>query len=147
MPDSRIEKLDPRVRDHAVQLINTALEQGIHLAIICTLRSEEEQRKALLSGNSWTMASKHLPQPPDGLALAIDVCPVQLLSKKNWDPTNELWWKLGHIGIQLGLRWGGDWQGVGIGSVGRPRPKWDPGHFEWTPKTPPLGAKQLELFT
>jgi peptidoglycan L-alanyl-D-glutamate endopeptidase CwlK len=40
--------------------------------------------------------------------LAVDVCPLSLLSKPNWDYNSPLWLRLGALGKSLGLFWGGD---------------------------------------
>lgn len=51
--------------------------------------------------------------------LAIDVVPV-VDSVAQWDNA-RLWKKIGAVGEQLGLRWGGRWHTL-----------YDPGHFEWS---------------
>ncbi|MDZ7647977.1 MAG: M15 family metallopeptidase [Cytophagales bacterium] len=51
--------------------------------------------------------------------MAVDVVPV-IDSVAQWDNA-RLWRKVGAVGEQLGLRWGGRWKEL-----------YDPGHFEWT---------------
>lgn len=129
MPSKSLEDLDPDFRPVAVEFLKhcRAIEP---MAVICTLRSEPEQRRAVDSGTSWTAKSKHLPQPPHGLSKAIDICPTRLLVEKNWGPLDPVWWRIGQIAKDLGLRWGGDWKGIGPSAVGITRPQWDPGHVE-----------------
>jgi len=90
------------------------------MRVIYTLRTEAEQADCIRRGVSWTMKSKHLPQPPDGLSHAIDICPVRLLVEKNWAPLDPVWGIMGTEGKALGLAWGGDWKK----NPDRP-------HFEW----------------
>lgn len=104
-----LKDLDPRFR----HLAQSLLEQANAIEptrVICTLRTEAEQADAIARGVSWTTRSKHLPQPPYGLAMAIDICPKRLLVEKNWAPDDSVWQRLGAIGESLGLRWGGRWK-------------------------------------
>lgn len=128
---NKLDDLDKRMLPYADRLILNAGKQGIALRVITTGRTPEVQAAAIANGTSWTKKSMHLPQPPDGKSLAIDVCPVVLLEQKGWAPKDPLWWQLANIGVALGLRSGMDWRRVGLPPVGTVRPKWDPGHFEW----------------
>lgn len=119
-----LDDLDPRIRPKAFELIARACERGVALLIVDTIRTEAEQRINLANGVSATKNSKHLPQKPSGLSLAIDVVPYALYDAKgpdklSWDTKDPRWLVLGEIGEKLGLRWGGRWK--------RPH---DPGHFE-----------------
>lgn len=140
MSSRSLVDLDSRFRPIAEELIAKSLEAGVPLTIITTLRSYQEQELAVQHGTSWTMKSLHLPQPPDGKSLAIDVCPTELLTQKNWAPLNPLWWIVAQIGTRLGLRSGMDWERKGLPPVGQNRSKWDAGHLEWDSQT-------LELYT
>lgn len=130
MASRNLNDLDSRIFPLAVRLLGQAIDAGVPLTVITTLRSQEEQELAVKRGYSWTLNSKHLPQPPSGKSLAIDVCPTELLSVKNWGPDSPLWWKVAELGVALGLRSGMDWQGIGLPPVGHCRACWDPGHFE-----------------
>lgn len=55
------------------------------------------------------MRSKHLPQPPHGLSLAVDCAPTEYLTHKSWVPRGKHWQTLGDLAHQVGLKWGGDW--------------------------------------
>jgi hypothetical protein len=94
--------------------------------IVDTLRTVEEQEENIRKGVSWTMRSKHLPQPPENRALAYDLCPYLVWSavgpdKLNWDQNNPDWMTIGKIGMLLGLKWGVVRGGIRI----------DLGHFEY----------------
>lgn len=82
---------------------------GLDTVLIETLRDSNRQAYYLAIGVSWTLRSRHLPQPPNNLALAFDVCPKEYLSDKQWSPGAPLWFVLGDIGEELGLEWGGRW--------------------------------------
>jgi peptidoglycan L-alanyl-D-glutamate endopeptidase CwlK len=121
MPRTSWDDLDSRFRPAALELFRLCnlLEP---IRVVYTLRTPEEQADALRRGTSRTLKSKHLPQPPDGLSHAIDLCPVRLLTEKLWSPKDPVWEAMGKIGVELGLTWGGNWTKF------RDRP-----HFEWRP--------------
>lgn len=115
MRETRLDKLDSRIRPLAEALIENARAAGIALRVINTLRTTEEHQLDLFNGVSWTNNSLHLPQPPDGLSLAIDVCPLVYVTMKNWNPSGPYWLEIGEMGEALGLRWGGRWKQRDLG--------------------------------
>lgn len=120
-----LDGLDRRFRPLAMELIARCAEAGIAVCIVNTLRTPAEQAAALSTGHSKTQNSKHLPQPPDGLSLAIDLCPFEQYylhgaKKLDWDSACPAWQKMGNLGEALGLRWGGRWEHLR-----------DMGHFEY----------------
>lgn len=112
-----LEALHPYFRDKIAQLVSICESKGITLAIVETYRTHAKQNEYKAMGKKYTRSgggnSKHQ------YGLAIDVVPV-VDSVATWDDY-KLWKKIGAIGEQLGLRWGGRW-----------RNPYDPGHFEWT---------------
>lgn len=124
----RLDDLSPRFRPFAVELLARLMEAGIPVMVIDTLRTKAEQAQNIAKGVSWTMASKHLTGD------AIDVCPYAIWDaagpdKLNWDASDPVWARIGHIGEACGMKWGGRW-------VQTP----DYGHFEYRIQTPPTGA-------
>lgn len=108
------------------ELIARASERKIPVMIIDTLRTQAEQAVNVAAGTSWTFKSKHLPQPPEDKALAVDLCPYEHYDahgpdKLNWDEKDPAWQTLGSIGQALGLKWGVVTQGK----------RKDLGHFEY----------------
>ena len=119
-----LNDLDYRLRNVAFEFLGRCSEAGIPVMIIDTLRTQQEQEANLAKGVSWTPNSLHLPQKPDGKALAIDVCPYGVYQlhgpdKLAWDANEPAWQVLGKIGETLGLGWGGRWK------------QKDMGHFEY----------------
>jgi D-alanyl-D-alanine carboxypeptidase len=104
-----LSDLSEHFRPLAVELIARAVEAGIQVRIIDTLRTETEQQENLRRGVSWTAKSKHLPDE-SGKANAIDLGPIECLSLKNWAPLHPAWERLGEIGESVGLTWGGRWK-------------------------------------
>lgn len=118
-----LDDLDPAFKPLAMQLLARCVEAGIAVAIVNTRRTAEEQAANLARGVSWVTHSKH----QDGLA--IDIAPYEIYAengtdKLNWDAESPVWDKLGRIGEQVGLRWGGRWIVK------------DLGHFEMIPAGP-----------
>lgn len=106
------EKLCPCIRALYVRFkAHVEKDLGIPITCIETMRDLERQKFYLEQGTSQTLHSYHLPQPPKGLALAFDVAPIAYLALKGWAPGGPLWARLGQVGRDLGLEWGGDWTG------------------------------------
>jgi hypothetical protein len=117
----RLDDLSPRFRPLAIELLARLVEHGIHVMIVDTLRTPEEQAANIARGVSWTARSKHLTGD------AIDVCPFSVWQlhgpdKLQWDAEDPVWLEVGPMGESLGLRWGGRWH------------QRDMGHFEYVPK-------------
>jgi len=103
--------LCPCVRSRYVATRERAAAAGLILTLIETRRDEERERHYVETGVSQTMHSLHLPQPPNGLALAFDIAPTVYLPTKGWSPAGALWAQLGALVKAAGLEWGGDWNG------------------------------------
>jgi hypothetical protein len=123
----RLDGLSATFRPLAVELLARAVEAGIPVLIVETLRTWEDHQRNRATGRSWVKLSKHL----DGAQYrhtepgsdAIDIVPYEVYQaagpdKLAWDPTFPAWQTLGEIGESLGLRWGGRWK------------QRDMGHFE-----------------
>lgn len=112
-----LNALHPYFHEKIIQLISICKSKGIELAIVESYRTIAKQNEYKTLGKKYTKAggghSKHQ------YGLAVDVVPV-IDSVAQWDNA-RLWKKVGAIGEQLGLRWGGRW-----------RTLYDPGHFEWS---------------
>lgn len=86
---------------------------AVDIACVDGRRTVEEQRQNVQDGTSWTMDSRHLPDPIDNLAFAVDLYPYvngkidhsdyayQRLAKAGFRAASEL-------GIDI--RWGGFWK-------------------------------------
>lgn len=131
MASRSLDDLDSRLKPLAQEVIAECLSFGIHVTVICTLRSEAEQADEIRKHQSWTAQSKHLAQPPEGKSLAIDLAPTAYIGMTDWNPLGPLWWKIARAGVDRGLRSGMDWRGVGLPAVGTDRPQFDPGHLEY----------------
>ncbi len=118
-------------RPLACELIARSAEIGVALLIVDTDRTLVEQNENLAKGVSWTLNSKHLPQPPEGKSEAIDVCLYESYQlhgsdKLQWNASDPVWAKIGEIGRDLGLKWG-VWKVDSSGNL----KNIDPGHFEY----------------
>jgi hypothetical protein len=75
---------------------------------VSAYRSPSEQQALKDSGKGVTNAGALLSY--HNHRLAFDVVPTEYLSMSDWNPTGQLWAKVGSIGKSVGLEWGGDWQ-------------------------------------
>lgn len=123
MGSRRLDDLDSRFRPIAMELIARCAEAGIPVCVVNTLRNEKEQQENILRGVSWTMNSKHLPQPPEGKSLAIDIAPYSQYQlhgpdKIAWSGDDPAWETIGRLAEGIpGLRWGGRWRQRDLGHV------------------------------
>lgn len=112
-----LNALHPFFRDKITRLIAACKAKGIELAVVETYRTHAKQNEYKSMGKKFTRSgggsSKHQ------YGLAVDVVPI-VSDTAQWH-NDQLWKKIGVMGEQLGLRWGGRW-----------RNPYDPGHFEWT---------------
>jgi hypothetical protein len=112
-----LNALHPYFRDKVISLIAMCKAKGIELTVVETYRTHAKQNEYKAMGTAYTRTSGGKSKHQYGLA--IDLVPV-INSVPQWDNA-KLWRKVGAIGEQLGLRWGGRWKSL-----------YDPGHFEWT---------------
>jgi hypothetical protein len=117
-----LNDLSPEMRPLAVEFLARLVENGIHVMVIETKRTPEQQALNLKNGVSWTPNSRHLTGD------AIDICPYafwDLLGpdKLQWDGGDPIWSKIGAIGEACGLIWGGRWAQRDLGHFECPRPK------------------------
>jgi peptidoglycan L-alanyl-D-glutamate endopeptidase CwlK len=94
-------------------LLSQCFSKDIYLVMIETIRTIKRQRYYLNKGVSKTMNSYHLPQVPNMLSLAFDVCPHEYLSMPNWEPDGEKWDVMIELAVAMGLEsgfrlWGWD---------------------------------------
>ena len=104
-----LDMLCPCVRAKAEEFLAQASAAGIPVTIYETLRGVKRQEYYVARGVSWTMHSKHLPQPPNGLSLAFDAAPTDYLTEPHWNPEGKYWQTLMHIAEAVGLENGGRW--------------------------------------
>lgn len=112
-----LNALHPYFREKISLLISMCAAKGIELAVVETYRTRSKQDEYRAMGKNYTRSkggnSKHQ------YGLAIDLVPM-VNCEPQWN-NSKLWRKVGAIGEQLGLTWGGRWKSL-----------YDPGHFEWT---------------
>ena len=133
-----LNDLDSRLRPVAFEHIARCIEAKVPIMIVDTLRTEAEQIINVASGVSWTMKSKHLPQPPENKSLAYDLAPYEVYQadgpdKLNWNEDHPHWKIIGDIGVSLGLKWG----------VRKNNKLIDLGHFEYVEMDTPSSGTAL----
>ena len=121
--------LDPTLVAKAQQLKTLAAQEGIDLAITAGHRSREDQARLYAQGRTTpggiiTYAKPGTSRHESGRA--IDVVPLKD-GKPDWKSPH--WRRLGELGQQLGLEWGGTWKRLN-----------DRPHFQLPATTAPLQA-------
>jgi len=112
-----LNALHPYFRDKISKLIHLCKQKGIELEVVETFRTHAKQDEYKSMGRKYTRSGAGKSKHQYGLA--IDLVPI-VNGQPEWH-NKALWRKIGVIGEQLGLVWGGRW-----------RTLYDPGHFEWT---------------
>lgn len=118
-----LEGVDPRL----VNVCATAIKI-MDFKVLDGLRTVEEQKINVARGKSWTMNSKHLPDPKTGYSRAVDLAPWPV----SWED-KEMFCVLAGVmrtvafGQGIKLRWGGDWN---QNDSTRDEKNRDYGHFE-----------------
>ena len=107
---AKLELLKPKVRELVEKLINECKNQGHQITITQTLRTIEEQDSLYAQGR--TKPGNIVTKAKGGYSLhnfgvAFDICPI-VNGKAAWSD-NELFKKIGEIGVKIGLEWGGTW--------------------------------------
>jgi hypothetical protein len=136
-----ISELASYVQPVCTQFLADCEAADLPVTIEDTGRDEATQQQNIQAGRSWTLKSKHLPQPPEMKSEAFDAVPKALAVLKFWgwqgtiENSDPRWLQMGVIGEKLGLEWGGRWPN------NPPHSKSDPGHFQWKPSGPEQGLK------
>lgn len=135
MLDRHSEFLLEKVHSDLVRVIEVASQTPQGFQIVYGVRTLEEQQKALASGHSQTLRSRHLAHEGDGLSRAVDVAAV-IDGKLSWAPGEEE--KIfGQIAkqildsadiLQIPVQWGG--ADVGAWTPGVVSTFHDWGHFQ-----------------
>lgn len=117
-----ISKLEPRFAEKIIEFIDVARDAGLNVDALAGLRTFSEQDKLYAQGRS--KPGKKVTNAKGGQSwhnygLAVDVV-FKVNGQWSWDEANP-WSKLGMIGQQHGLEWGGAWKS----SKDRP-------HFQYT---------------
>lgn len=117
-----LDRLHPYVNKLAKMLIERCRENGIEIIITETFRTKKRQQQLYNKGRTTSGKVITNAKPGDSMhnyGLAFDIVPVEK-GKLLWN-RNDLFKKIGKIGVDLGLTWGGNWRSFK-----------DYPHFEWT---------------
>jgi len=110
MPSRKLEDLHPIVAERARRLIALAETEGIEILVTSTLRTFEEQAELFAIGRTKPGKKVTNARPGESwhnFGLAFDVVPL-VNGKAIWD--SPFWGRIGALGKQAGLLWGGDFK-------------------------------------
>lgn len=107
-----IANLDPIIRPYAEKLLVRAAKDGIRLVVVSGYRSIAEQDKLYAQGR--TDPGPKVTNAKGGsswhnFALAFDVASIDESGNIFWPNDSSFWSKVGQLGKEVGLEWGGDW--------------------------------------
>jgi peptidoglycan L-alanyl-D-glutamate endopeptidase CwlK len=106
-----LDDLLPAVKVRVEKFINSAKNAGIDLLVTSTYRDNESQNALYAQGR--TKPGRIVTNAKGGQSFhnyrcAVDVVPL-LNGKPVWDAENDIWQKVGDLGIAAGLEWAGNW--------------------------------------
>jgi len=116
-----IDRLHPSVRIKARALLKICAEEGLSVVITQTYRTKDEQDAIYAQGRTAPGKIVSWAQWPNSMhawGLAFDV--AKNIKGREFDDSDGFFAKVGQIGKDIGLVWGGDWL----------PPKEDKPHFE-----------------
>jgi len=122
----KLKLLKPKVKKLALALQKKAQAEGINLIFTCGFRSIAEQNQLYARGRTVPGKIVTIARGGDSLhnyGVAFDICPV-IGGKAIWNDL-KLFNRIGKIGQELGLEWGGAWSGF----VDRPHFQYTAGYF------------------
>jgi peptidoglycan L-alanyl-D-glutamate endopeptidase CwlK len=107
-----LDDLLPAVKVRVEKFINSAKDAGIDLLITSTYRDNESQNALFAQGRS--VPGKIVTNAKGGQSFhnyrcAVDVVPL-VNGKPIWDVENDIWQKIGDLGVANGLEWAGNWK-------------------------------------
>jgi peptidoglycan L-alanyl-D-glutamate endopeptidase CwlK len=106
-----LDDLLPAVKVRVEKFLNSAKDAGIDLLVTSTYRDNESQNALYAQGR--TKPGRIVTNAKGGQSFhnyrcAVDVVPL-LNGKPVWDAENDIWQKVGDLGIAAGLEWAGNW--------------------------------------
>jgi hypothetical protein len=104
--DRDLENVDPVLREKVTAMIEEAQRQGLDVSVYEGYRDPARQDDLYKQGKTKL-------QGTDGLntqGFAADVTFHDSDGKRTWDAPKSDWERLGKIGKEHGLQWGGDWK-------------------------------------
>jgi peptidoglycan L-alanyl-D-glutamate endopeptidase CwlK len=105
-----ISEVKPLLRQWAFKTLEIS---AVDISAVDGKRTIEEQAENVANGVSWSMDSRHLPDPIDDLAFALDLYPFVNGKTDHSDHAYQRLAKAGFIvACELGIdiRWGGFWK-------------------------------------
>jgi peptidoglycan L-alanyl-D-glutamate endopeptidase CwlK len=121
-----LSSLNPYVASLAQQFLNLCTANGLNVTVVEAFRSWDEQDTLYAQGRTTPGDIVTDAEGGDSYhnwGLAFDCAPVEN-GTINWDDINTFN-KMGSLGQQVGLEWGGNWTSYDITLV-------DPPHFQYT---------------
>lgn len=109
MLNNSLDSLDDYFcKEYVEPFLAELMKERVYVVVIETIRSRERQEMLYAAGKSKVTFGYHCSKQ------AIDLAPVGRYEDGDvcdidWSTTNQQWKKMGEIGKEFGLVWGGDW--------------------------------------
>lgn len=115
---ANLNRLDPRMREYALQFINNARKKGYKVVITDSYRTMAQQSDTYAKGRTKDLEGGTVTQvgpgdSPHNFGMAIDFYVLDKNYNLNFNYTPEMHkqnFEAAQIGKAVGLEWGGDWK-------------------------------------
>ena len=113
MSSRNIDDLHPDLQPLCREFLARTHAEKISTFLTCTLRTNEEQDAEYAKGRAKPgkiVTNAKAGQSKHNTGRAFDIAISNPDGSLNWDTASEAWHRVGEIGKELGLTWGGDWK-------------------------------------
>lgn len=107
-----LDDLIPPVKKRVEAFIASAKAEGIDLLVTSTYRDNASQNALYAQGRTTpgkVVTNARAGQSLHNYRCAVDVVPI-VNGKPTWDVKNDVWQKIGKLGVAAGLEWAGNWK-------------------------------------
>jgi peptidoglycan L-alanyl-D-glutamate endopeptidase CwlK len=111
----KIDTLDPSFRPVADEFLAALEQEGIKVGVVQARRTIAEQNAIYAQGRTTPgniVSNAKGGQSPHNYGHALDVCPYNAAGNLDWNAPAAVWNRIGEIGKQCGLVWGGDFRSI-----------------------------------
>lgn len=122
-------QLHPELEKRVEKLLNRARKEGLDVYLFEGFRSNAQQAQLIQSGRGVTQAKPG--RSFHNYGLAVDIVFYDSKGHPSW-AENHNWSKLGELGKEVGIEWGGNWKKI------KDRP-----HFQYPPKASISNIKRI----
>jgi len=113
--NSKLDTLEPEFREKVDKFLAALKSANIPVAVVCGRRTIAEQNALFAKGRKSpgpVVTNAKGGSSPHNFGLAVDICPLTSAGHCDWNAPFATWQKIGMIGKECGLIWGGEFKSL-----------------------------------